>query len=178
MKRQTFFSPVVFSGLMTLLLVLGMLLTGCATRSALVVAPPTCAEARGERYHELTDYEVARLLDEAAADSCQSCLRECWIPLMQRCLDDGRDLPHEHLVRALKVFNQQQYQRYFHLAAYRYFYDLSRGVGEYRPVDRRLLRSYCEMLIQNSRSRRDPQLARAMELCQRLDPGLYNRMFK
>ncbi len=178
MKRQTFFNPVLFSGLVTMLVVLGLLLTGCATKSAMIVAPPTCAEARGDRYHDLTDYEIARLLDQAANEECRSCLSECWIPLMQRCLEDRRDIPHQHLVRALKVFNQQQYQRFFHLAVYRYFYDLSRGVGQYRPVDRQLLRGYCEMLIKNSRSRHDQQLAQAMELCQRLDPGLYNRMFR
>ena len=177
MKRQKMSNPRVLSG-WALLLLLGLLLTGCATKSAMIVVPPTCAEAQGERYHDLTDYEVARLLDEAADENCASCLKQCWIPLMQRCLDDGREIPHQHLVRAVKVFNHQQYQHYFHIAVYRYFYDLSRGVGDYRPVDRQLLRSYCEMLIQNSRSRRDRKLSQAMELCQRLDPDLYNRMFR
>ena len=177
MKRQMMTNPRKFAG-WVLLLLLGLLLTGCATRSAMIVVPPTCADAKGDRYHELTDYEIGRLLEEASDDNCRTCLQECWIPLMQRCLDDGRDIPHSQLVKAVKVFNHHQYQRYFHLAVYRYFYDLSRGVGQYRPVDRKLLRVYCEMLIQNSHSRRDRQLSQAMELCQRLDPDLYSRMFK
>jgi len=161
-----------------LALLLGLLLTGCATDTAVITVPPTCQQALGGRYHDLTDYEIARLLEEASVEDCRSCLGDCWIPLMQRCLADGRDLPHSEIVKAVKVFNQQQYRKYFDLAVYRYFYDLSRGIGDYRPVDRKLLHNYCAVLVHNSKSRTDPRLAQAMELCQRLDPQLYDKMFR
>jgi hypothetical protein len=161
-----------------LFLLLGLVLTGCATQTAMITVPPTCAQAVGERYHDLTDYEIARLLGQAADEDCRSCLVDCWIPLMQRCLDDGRDLPHEEIVKAVKVFNQQQYRKYFDLAVYRYFYDLSRGIGSYRSVDRKLLHNYCAMLVHNAKTRSNPRLAQAMELCQRLDPQLYDKMFR
>ncbi len=157
---------------------LSFIVTGCATKQALIIAPATCAEALGDRYHDYTDYEVARLLDAALVEECHDCLSGCWIPLMQRALDDSRDIPHRHLLQAVKAFNQQQYSNYFHVAVYRYFRDLSRGKGSYRSVDRKLLRTYCAMLINDSYSRHDQKLAQAMELCQRLDPGLYGKMFK
>ncbi len=177
--KKKLLSPIVSSlTSLTVLLLLGLLLTGCAGQKAMVMVPPSCQDALGANYHELTDHEIARLLDEALDEECSSCLDNCWIPLMRRCLDDGRDIPHRHLVQAVKTFNQEQYRRYFHMAVYRYFFDLSRGRGDYRPVDRQLLRSYCAMLVRNSDSRHDPRLAQAMELCQRLDPDLYSKMFK
>ena len=97
---------------------------------------------------------------------------------MQRSLDDSRDIPHRHLRQAVKTFNQQQHAEYFHTAVYRYFRDLSRGQGSYRAVDRELLRTYCAMLVHDSYSRHDRKLAHAMELCQRLDPELYGKMFR
>ena len=160
------------------ILAISVLMTGCASRNAMIIAPPTCQEALGDRYDDYTDYEIARLLDEALADDCRDCLYDCWIPLMQRSLDDSRDIPHRHLLKAVKIFNQQQYTVYFHTAVYRYFRDLSRGVGSYRSVDRELLRTYCAMLVNDSYSRHDRKLAQAMELCHRLDPELYGKMFK
>ncbi len=167
----------VLLGLLSILS-LSFMMTGCANRSAMIIAPPTCEEALGDRYHDFTDYEIARLLDEALADASQDCLYDCWIPLMQRALDDSRDIPHRHLLQAVKTFNQQQYGNYFHTAIYRYFRNLSRGEGSYRSVDRELLRTYCAMLVNDSYSRHDQKLAQAMELCQRLDPDLYGKMFK
>ncbi len=160
------------------ILAIGVLMTGCASQNAMIIAPATCQEALGDRYHDFTDYEIARLLDEALDDNCRDCLNTCWIPLMQKSLDDSREIPHRHLLQAVKTFNQQQYSNYFHTAVYRYFRDLSRGKGSYRTIDRELLRTYCAMLVHDSYSRHDYKLAQAMELCQRLDPDLYVKMFK
>ncbi len=160
------------------ILAISVLMTGCASRNAMIIAPPTCQEALGDRYDDYTDYEIIRLLDEAMVDDCQDCLYDCWIPLMQRSLNDSRDIPHRHLLKAVKIFNQQQYTDYFHAAVYRYFRDLSLGVGSYRSVDRELLRTYCAMLVHDSSSRHDRKLAQTMELCHRLDPELYGKMFK
>ncbi|MCD6292485.1 MAG: hypothetical protein J7M09_03390 [Deltaproteobacteria bacterium] len=157
---------------------LSFMITGCTTQNAMIIAPPTCAQALDDRFNDYTDYEIARLLDEALNESCQECIYSCWIPLMQRALDDSREIPHRHLLRAVKIFNQQQYSEYFHTAVYRYFRDLSRGQGSYRTVDRELLRAYCTMLINDSHSRGDRDLAQAMELCHRLDPALYGKMFR
>lgn len=170
-------------GLVALWGLLGVLalsaMTGCVTsRTAMVIAPPTCQEALGDRYHEFTDYEIAGLLDEAQADNCPDCLYECWIPLMKRCLDDSREIPQRHLLQAVKTFNQRQYSKYFHTAVYRYFYNLSRGRGAYRTVDRTLMRTYCSILVHDSHSQNDRKLSQAMELCHRLDPELYSKMFR
>ena len=175
--KSSKFNPVLLLGILTILF-LNFMVSGCATQNAMIIAPPNCEEALGARYHDFTDQEIARLLDEALVEDCYGCLNNCWIPLMQRALDDSRDIPHRHLLKAVKTFNQQQYSNYFHTAVYRYFRDLSRGKGAYRSVDRDLLRTYCAMLVNESYSRHDPKLAQAMEICQRLDPGLYGKMFK
>ncbi len=174
MKRKI--SKKFLSGLLGII-GLALLTTACASQQAAIVRP-TCQEAKGARYQELTDYEIARLLDDNLVENCQSCLDSCWIPLMEKALDDSRSIPHRHLLKAIKVFNQQQYDHYFHLAIYRYFSDLSRSRGQYRAVDRQLLRSYCSMLVQESYTQQDKKLSRTMEICRRLDPELYGKMFR
>jgi len=156
---------------------LALSMTACSSQRAEII-PPTCQEAVGDRYYNLTDYEVARLLDENLVQDCDACLESCWMPLMKRALDDNRAIPHRHILKAVKVFNQKQYDKYFHVALYRYFRDLSQGRGQYRAVDRELLRSYCSKLVQNSYTQQDEKLSQTMELCRRLDPDLYGKMFR
>jgi hypothetical protein len=169
-SRKVFLSLIGLIG-MTLLM------TACAGPQVAIVRP-TCQEALGERYQDLTDYEIARLLDDNLIEDCPSCLESCWIPLMEKALDDNRAIPHRHLLKAVKVFNQNQYDRYFHIALYRYFRDLSQGRGQYRAVDRELLRSYCSKLVQDSFTQQDKKLSQTMELCRRIDPELYRKMFQ
>ncbi len=169
-SRKVFLSLIGIVGL-------AVLMTACSAQRAEII-PPTCQAALGNDYYDLTDYEVSRLLDENLVQDCDVCLQNCWIPLMERALDDNRAIPHRHLLKAVKVFNQKQYDKYFHLALYRYFRDLSQGRGQYRRVDRELLRSYCSMLVQESYTRQDEKLSQTMEICRRLDPDLYGKMFR
>lgn len=159
------------------IIVMALSLTACSSQRAEII-PPTCQEAVGDRYYDLTDYEVTQLLDENLVKDCDPCLENCWIPLMKRSLNDNRAVPHRHLLKAVKIFNQQQYDKYFHIALYRYFRDLSQGRGQYREVDRELLRTYCSKLVQDSFTRQDEKLSQTMELCRRLDPDLYGKMFR
>jgi len=156
---------------------LALSMTACSSQRAEII-PPTCQEAVGDRYYNLTDYEVAQLLDENLVQDCDECLESCWLPLMQRALNDNRAIPHRHILKAVKIFNQEQYERYFHIALYRYFRDLSQGRGHYRAVDRELLRTYCSKLVRNSYTQQDEKLSQTMELCRRLDPDLYGKMFR
>jgi hypothetical protein len=175
-KLKEIIGKRVFLGLIGII-GLALSMTACSSQRAEII-PPTCQEAVGDRYYNLTDYEVARLLDENLVQDCNECLESCWMPLMQRALDDNRAIPHRHILKAVKVFNQKQYDKYFHVALYRYFRDLSQGRGQYRAVDRELLRSYCSKLVQNSYTQQDEKLSQTMELCRRLDPDLYGKMFR
>ncbi len=168
--KRVFLSLIGIIGLM-------LMMTACSSQRAEII-PPTCREALGDGYYNLTDYEVTQLLDENLVTDCDSCLESCWLPLMERALTDNRAIPHRHIVKAVKVFNQKQYEKYFHLALYRYFSDLSRGQGQYRAVDRELLRNYCSQLVKESFTRQDKKLSQTMELCRRLDPELYSKMFR
>ncbi|HDS16747.1 MAG TPA: hypothetical protein ENN66_09125 [Proteobacteria bacterium] len=153
-------------------------LTGCASHNTTALAPPSCEVALGENYYRLTDFEIVRLLDEALLEECNGCIYNCWIPLMEKALQDGRDLPRKHLLQAVKVFNQKQYDKFFHLAVYRYFENLDRSREAYREIDRKFLRAYCATLVNQSRTRDDRLLVKTMELCRRLDQELYRKMFQ
>ncbi|MBN2705707.1 MAG: hypothetical protein JXR89_04615 [Deltaproteobacteria bacterium] len=153
-------------------------LTGCASHDSATLSHPSCKVALGDNYHRLTDFEIVRLLDEALLEECNECLYNCWIPLMKKALQEGRDLPRKHLLQAVKVFNQKQHDKFFHLAAYSYFDNLVRSRETYREIDRKFLRAYCTTLVNHSRTRDDRQLVKAMELCRRLDQELYRKIFQ
>ena len=166
-------------GFLTIVGIIGLaLLMSACTNKQVTITQPTCREALADRYHELTDYEIAGVLDDNLDDDCYGCLENCWIPLMQKALGESRAIPHRHLLKAVKVFNQQRYVKYFHIAVYRYFSDLSQGQGHYRDVDRELMRTYCSMLVRDSFTQQDKKLSQTMELCRRLDPVLYGKMFR
>jgi hypothetical protein len=136
--------------------------------------PLSCREALASE-KMLAPLETAGLLDENYAEQH---IEECWIPLMQKALDQKDDLPLAHLANALKVFNKQRHQRYFHLATYRYFSALIKGSRPYGPEDRQLLEMYCRYVINVAANVQDPNLSNAKLLCRRLDRDLYARLFE
>ena len=150
---------------------------GCTgLRKAAVVMPQlTCAEAVGSSIHNISDNELAALLDESQGEDRRD---SCWVPLVKLGLDDKRDIPRAHLVTAVKVFNQREHEAYFHKAVYRYFADLSKNRSGFRPEDRRLLQAYSSYLINSAHSQEDPNLKQAKLLCKRLDRNLYAKLFE
>lgn len=158
-------------------LVIGILLAGCVSAKKVAVIPPqpVCSEAAAGDLSDLTDSELIGLLDGAVDGSG---LDDCWIPLMQASLDENREIPQAHLVKAVKTFNKRQYEPYFHKALYRYFKAITDNPGVYRPEDRKLLETYCSYLINSAESSRDRNLRQAKLLCRKLDGNLYARLFE
>lgn len=152
-------------------------ISGCVTdRKAIVTGPgPSCEDALNTGLDAYSDQEVAEFLDRALADEKMDA---CWIPIMRSCLDENREIPHRHLAQAIKTFNQRRYQVLFHQAVYRYLADIEKGHAPYRPEDKALLTEYLSYLIHHAPSAHDQKLARGQMLCQRLDPGLYRKLFQ
>jgi len=153
-----------------------LILGGCtSSRNAVVIGSgPTCEEALSTGLQGYSDGEVAGILDNALAEGR---VPECWMPGMEFCLNENRDIPHRHLAEAVKVFNRRRYEPLFHKAVYRYLAEIEKGNAPYRPEDRLLLESYCRVIINRAHSLRDKNLGQAQLLCRRLDEGLYERFF-
>jgi hypothetical protein len=158
-------------------LLLALAGAGCTSnRSAVVMAPePTCEEALAAGLEGISDREVARFLDSSLTEEGPS---GCWVPLMGRCLDQNREVPHRHLAEAVKAFNKQRYENLFHKAVYRYLSDIAKGKAPYRQQDRLLLENYCRILINSAHTATDRNLGQAQMLCAKLDAGLYHRFFE
>jgi len=152
-------------------------LFGCVSqkRMAVVKTEPTCAEALAEGIQGLSDYEVSQILDSALASKDTD---GCWIPIMKQSLSENRDIPHRHIVEAVKTFNKHRYEGFFHKAVHRYFANLAKNPEKYRPEDQRFLETYCSFLINNAENSRDKHLRQAKLFCRSLDQNLYARLFK
>ncbi len=124
--------------------------------------------------HGISDHEIALLLDQAQGNG----LTDYWIAVMERCLNEDKNIPHEHLAKAVHVFNKRQYQDLFNKAVLRYFSNLANGEGSYRSEDQLLLETFCSYLINNAATRQDQNLKQASLLCHRLDPDLYGKLFR
>lgn len=150
---------------------------GCAgTKRVAVVKPqPSCTEALRSDLHIISDNGLVSLLNESQGEDGPD---DCWIPLVKLGLDNNRDIPRAHLAEAVKIFNQQEHEAYFHKAVYRYFADLSKNPSAFRTEDRKLLQAYCSYLISSARSQQDPNLQQAKLICKRLDRSLYARLFE
>ena len=135
----------------------------------------TCEDVQTSGVHGLSDRETALLLDQALESDR---LADCWIPVMERCLNEDKDIPHEHLAKAIHVFNKRQYQDLFNKAVFRYFSSLANGEDSYGSEDQLLMETFCSYLINNATTRQDQNLKQASLLCHRLDPDLYGRLFR
>ena len=135
----------------------------------------TCEDVQTSGVHGISDQEIALLLDQALESDK---LMDCWIPLMERCLNEDKDIPHEHLAKAIHVLNKRQYHDLFNEAVLRYFSNLANGEGSYRSEDQLLLETFCSYLINNAATRQNQNLKQASLLCHRLDPDLYGKLFR
>jgi hypothetical protein len=167
----------ITSGLLIILLLLAAGVSGCATHDQrIVVTPaPTCEEAVANGLNGFSDHELALLLDDSLAESRKS---QCWIPIMEMCLEQHRAVPHRHLAEAVAVFNKRRYEPLFHKAVYRYLSDVAKGKAAYGPKDRLLLETYCSFLINSAGTADDRNLRQTQMLCRRLDQNLYARFFQ
>jgi hypothetical protein len=158
-------------------LLLALASAGCMfNRNAVVVeAGPTCEEALSTGLQGFSDEELAGFLDSSLAEGRTS---QCWIPVMETCLNENREIPHRHLAEAVKAFNKQRHEALFHKAVYRYMADIAKGKAPYRAEDRLLLESYCSVLINSAHSAGDKNLGQAQVLCRKLDAGLYRKFFE
>ena len=157
-------------------LFIGMLLAGCisAQKDTAVSPQQVCSETLAEGLSSLTDSELSGLLNDTDDGNG---LDDCWILLVKASLDEGRDIPRKHLVKAVKIFNRRQHEQYFHKTLYRYFTVITENPDSYRPEDRKLLYSYCSYLINNAESSHDKYLRLTKQFCRKLDRSLYTRLF-
>lgn len=164
-------------GLITLSLLFMLVSGGCMfNRNAVVVGTgPTCEEALSTGLQGFSDDELAGFLDSSLTEDRKSA---CWIPIMATCLNENREIPHQHLTEAVRTFNQRRYEALFHKAVYRYLVDITKGRAPYRPEDRSLLEDYCRVVINNARSANDKNLTQVQMVCRKLDLGLYQKFFQ
>ena len=164
-------------GLLIILSLLMIGVSGCVwdQKAVVVGAAPTCEEALSTGLQGFSDDELALFLDNSLAEDRKS---ECWIPIMETCLNENREIPHRHLAEAVKTFNKRRYEALFHKAVYRYLSDVTRGKATYSPEDRLLLENYCSFLINSAGSAHDKNLGQAQVLCRKLDTELYRKFFQ
>lgn len=136
---------------------------------------PTCADAVEGSLERLSDYEIEKILDESL-ESGQT--GGCWAPLMRRCLDQDREITHKHLARAINEFNNLDNKQYFEKSMFRYFSNIDKGVASYRPEDKELLTAYCRYVVRNAKTGQDPAVRNAELLARRVDPDLFDLMFR
>jgi len=155
--------------------------SSCATTPKTVVPaspPPTCEERLSDFVlSEFGEEEIAEFLD----DTYSSKKETCWLPMIKKSLNGDKEIPYRHLKRAVKEFNQKQYGEYFQEAVYRYFQAIifkKEGAISYGEADKRFLEAYVRYAIHHSKSKESPMLIRAKNICKRLDPDIYNRIFK
>ena len=158
-------------------LLIGMLIVGCTSTKKVTADHPQhiCSEFTVAGLSSLSDSELSELL--SSTDDGIG-LDNCWIALVKASLDEGRDIPRKHLVKAVRIFNKRQHEQYFHKTLYRYFTVIAENPGSYRPEDRKLLDSYCSYLINSAESNRDRRLRHVKLFCQKLDRNLYARFFE
>jgi hypothetical protein len=156
--------------------------TGCMRQktAAVSVMDPIlefveCDQAMAMDLQGVSDDNLYALLNHSWD---QGPVDECWEKLMAVALKQGRDVPGSHLANAVHVFNRHETRELFHLAAFAYFTRLVKGEGMYAGAQQQLLARYMSVTISQAQSREDPDLTRAMVVCSRLDPDMYQRFFK
>ena len=159
--------------LVTILMVFAI--CGCQSTPPPASSPLSCEEQLEEGITDLSDSEIAKLLDGAKQDSK---FEDCWEPLIKKCLDSNKSIPHDHLKLAVKAFNKYKYEAHFQKATARYFNDVIFNDLEYRAQDREFLKAYVRYILKSCSSKDCPPLETAKQLCKRLDPDLYSKFFE
>jgi hypothetical protein len=162
-------------------LVLTWGLAGCVSqKNAVPLLEPVpvfveCDQALAMDLQGVSDDNLYALLNHAWD---RGPMVECWEKMMASALKQGRAVPGSHLANAVHVFNRHETRELFHLAAFAYFTRLVKGQGVYAGAQQQLLARYMSVTISQAESREDPDLTRAMVVCSRLDPAMYQRFFK
>ncbi len=163
------------------LILLFSIFTAGGCRSAPQPSRPvrlSCEEQLGQSISDLKPMEISMFLDQAQENGT---IENCWIPMIKKCLDLRREIPHTHVRSAVKTFNQVQHKEYFHKAVSRYFNDMIFSIEDenvrYRKQDRGFLTAYLRYLLRECTSRNCPELTTARQVCSRLDPDLYSKFF-
>lgn len=164
------------------------LITGClilvfsacsAKKVVVTVSPPTCEERLAAMdLSQISKQEISEFLDKCYSDKKET----CWLPMIKRCLDENRYIPYRHLKQVVKDFNQYQQAHHFHEAVYRYFHAIifkepGEGIG-YSKADKRFLEEYTRYAIHHCVNQKCQILTRARDICCRLDPLLYSKIFE
>ncbi len=151
--------------------------SGCSAKST--PSPqrwtPTCADAIDGNLDKFSENDIEIILNESL-ESKQ--MAGCWVPLMQRCLDQDKEIPQNHLAQAINEFNQLDNMIYFEKSIFRYFSNIDKGVASYRTADKALLTGYCRYVVRNAKTSNDPAVRNAQLITRHLDPDLFDLMFR
>lgn len=158
------------------LLTLCVMVTACTPLPPKVekVKPPiTCQQAQYNDYATVSDQQLVQFLDQSIGAEN---INQCWQPTLSAALQQQRNIPRQHLVHALKMFNHRRDSELFHLAVRQYLTTLS--AIDYHHEQRQLLVAYSRYLIEHVSSNADPRLGEVKVLCAELDQGLYRKLFE
>ncbi len=160
------------------LLFLVMVIWGCRTTPG-HVQHLSCEEQLRQSIDGWSPSEIRNFLDEAHGSGK---IETCWAPMIKKCLDGKKEIPHKHLKLAIKAFNQVQYQSYFNEAVYRYFNSIifSKAGEEirYRKQDKDFLTAYIRYVLRYCTNKECTPLKRTKQICNRLDPDLHTKFFE
>jgi len=156
-----------------------VILSACAQQKAFVEHDSfqrnyTCQEILLKE--DILSLDLEAFLDQSIDNNS---METCWKPLIKRCFDEGKDVNRDHVILAVKKFNLKKQENYFHKAVYRYFYDIMERKVQYKnDIDKQFLEAYCRYAIKRASSKNDNVLMQAKLICQRVDPWLYNKIFR
>ncbi len=153
------------------------IVSGCSAKSTPPPQKwtPTCADAIDGNLDSFSEYDIERILNESL-ESKQ--MGGCWTPLMKRCLDQDKEIPQDHLAKAINEFNNLDNKDYFEKSIFRYFSNIDKGEASYRTEDKDVLTAYCRYVVRNAQTSQDPAVRNAELLTRNLDPDLFDLMFR
>ncbi len=152
---------------------------GCTgtKKSVEIMAPPpeplTCSQVLADGVENYSSGQIAEVLDQAWLNTNEA----CWRKVVRASLEKGQDLPMHHLARAVHLFNHRRTETVFAKAVHAYFMGMVDGKAMYKEADQRLMKAWMGYEIRNARSKNDPGLVSAKQVCRRLDASLYERLF-
>lgn len=133
----------------------------------------SCQEVISRGMNTVSDNELNQALENAVSEHHT----DCWRLLVQKALEEDRDIKMCHLARAVNVFNKNKTEKLFSLATYRYFVEIARGNGRYGVKDQKLMQAWLSFEIRRAEAKTDKRLIRVKRVCQRLDNHLYQKFF-
>ena len=133
----------------------------------------SCSQALSMGLDGISNNDLGLILDQALLDNDQS----CWKQLVQKSLNQDRNIPMTHLARAVHAFNANKSEKEFSLATHMYFLEIVRGGRAYQKQDQNLMKAYVSFEIKRAKTKNDNRLKRAKLVCKRLDNDLYRKFF-